>query len=223
MKAKIILLFTATTIIYLFMVIDNDEVTKLRSPFMCFVSQKCYNKTLPAFLPFNATKNLNDTVAETKINDTCKTNGTTRSNNTSLLGNICKNKSSQTSAKSDIPKTLDLKMTSVRPGAPKTLYLQFFGRLGNMLFQIAGLFGLKRTTNSSQMYFTENQVVHKLIKLFPNIKPLLKTVPNLPTGLLHLNERKGGYFDPSLAQKIRASKSDVRISTYLSKFGFVFQ
>ena len=123
------------------------------------------------------------------------------------------------SAGPDIPNTSQLIKQSARPGNTKTIYLKFIGRLGNMLFEFAGIYGLKRTTNS-QVRFMQNRLIQKLIKLFPRTKPLLKTVHILPSGLLKLKERKGGEFDPSLARKITAAKSDVQVSRYLSRLFF---
>ena len=56
-----------------------------------------------------------------------------------------------------------------------------------------------------------------MIKLFPKVKPLLKTVPNVPSGLVNVIEISGGRFDPTLAQRISEAKTDVRVGHYLGK------
>ena len=105
----------------------------------------------------------------------------------------------------------------------RNLYLIFFQRLGNMLFEFAGLYGLQQETNSSGMYFIANEWTAKLIALFPRIKSVSKLVTYLPQGLHVLREEKGGHYDPSLAQKISEAKSDVLVEIYLSECYFIFQ
>ena len=180
-------------------------------------------------------KNRNNTITNIKNRSNTITDREIRNNTIlgrmSMVGtigfhsNIYRNRSQQNlktpSEKPDIPNTSPLIEQSTGPGNTKTIYLKFAGRLGNVLFEFTGIYGLKRKTDS-QVRFVQNRLIPKLIKLFPRTKPLLKTVHILPSGLLKLHEQKGGQFDPSLAQKIIAAKSDVQVSTFLSRFFYIF-